>query len=157
FTLIGLGVVAAYLYSIAATFVPAWFPAGFGGEHDVEGYFETAVGVTLLVLLGQVLEMRARRKTSDAIRQLIGLAPKTARIVPPDGRGEDLAIELIRPGDRVRVRPGEKVPVDGLVIDGRSAIDESLLTGEPIPVEKGPGVEVTTGTVNGNGSLVIEA
>jgi P-type Cu+ transporter len=158
FTLIGLGVAAAFVYSVAATLAPGWFPEGFRSAHgDVEAYFETAVTVTLLVLLGQLLEQRARRQTGDAIRKLIGLTPKTARLLTPDGREQDVPIELIQIGDRLRVRPGEKVPVDGKVIDGRSAIDESLLTGESIPVEKEPGAEVSAGTVNGTGSLVIEA
>src|SRR5579864_1286120 len=157
FTLIALGVVAAFLYSVAATLFPHWFPAGFAEHGAIETYFETAVAVTLLVLLGQVLEMRARHKTGEAIRQLIGLSPKTARIVLPDGREEDLAMELIQPGDRVRVRPGDKMPVDGLVHEGHSAVDESLLTGEPIPVEKNVGAEVTAGTMNGNGTLLVEA
>jgi Cu+-exporting ATPase len=158
FTLIGLGVAAAFGYSIAATLAPSWFPEGFKNEHgNAEAYFETAVAVTLLVLLGQLLEQRARRQTGNAIRKLIGLTPKSARVVMPDGREEDVAIELIQIGDRLRVRPGEKVPVDGTVIEGRSAIDESLLTGESIPVEKEPGAEVSAGTVNGTGSLVIEA
>src|SRR5262245_46720738 len=146
FTLIGLGIVAAYGYSAAATILGT-----FGG------YFESAVAITLLVLLGQVLELRARQRTGEAIRRLIGLAPKTARLVLPEGREEDLAIELIQPGDRLRVRPGEKVPADGIVVEGRSAIDESLLTGESIPVEKGPSDEATAGTVNGTGSLLMEA
>jgi Cu+-exporting ATPase len=157
FTLIGLGVGAAFLYSVAAVLVPSWFPAGFDTGHGIEAYFETAVGVTLLVLLGQVLELRTRAKTGAAIRKLLGLAPKTARIVLPDGREEDLAIELIQPGDQVRVRPGEKVAVDGIVRDGHSAIDESLLSGEPVPVEKTMGDEVTAGTLNGSGTLLIEA
>lgn len=157
FTLIGLGVAAAFVYSVAATLVPGLFPASARGPHGVEPYFETAVAVTLLVLLGQVLELRARQRTGAAIRHLMGLAPKTARLVLPGGREEDLDIELIQPGDRLRVRPGEKVPVDGVVIEGHSAVDESLLTGEPIPVEKGPRDQVTAGTVNGTGSLLIEA
>ncbi|HEV3145686.1 MAG TPA: heavy metal translocating P-type ATPase [Gemmataceae bacterium] len=157
FTLIGLGIVAAFLFSLAATLAPRWFPAGFGEGGMVETYFETAVAVTLLVLLGQVLELRARHKTGEAIRRLIGLAPKTARIVLPDGREEDLAVELIQAGDRLRVRPGEKMPADGVVKEGHSAVDESLLTGEPIPVEKNVGAEVTAGTINGIGTLLIEA
>jgi len=157
FTLIGLGVGAAFIYSIAATMAPSWFPAGFRSDHGVEAYFETAVVVTLLVMLGQVLELRARRKTGDAIRKLLGLAPKTARIVLPDGREQDLPVELIQVGDSVRIRPGEKVPVDGIVRDGHSAVDESLLTGEPLPVEKTSGDEVTGGTLNGSGTLLVEA
>ncbi|MFL5338962.1 MAG: copper-translocating P-type ATPase, partial [Gemmataceae bacterium] len=145
------------LYSVAAALAPGWFPHGFDKGHGVEAYFETAVAVTLLVLVGQVLEMRARRRTGDAIRQLIGLAPKTARLVLPGGREEDLAVELIQPGDRLRVRPGEKIPVDGVVAEGQSSVDESLLTGEPIPVSKEPGAAVTAGTVNGTGSLLIKA
>jgi len=157
FTLIGLGIVAAFVFSVAATVTPGWFPPGFAKDGVVETYFETAVAVTLLVLLGQVLELRARHKTGEAIRRLIGLAPKTARIVLPDGREEDLAVELIQLGDRLRVRPGEKMPVDGIVREGHSSVDESLLTGEPIPVEKDVGAEVTAGTINGNGTLLIEA
>jgi Cu+-exporting ATPase len=157
FTLIALGVVSAFLFSVAATLFPRWFPTGFAEHGAVETYFETAVAVTLLVLLGQVFEMRARHKTGEAIRRLIALAPKTARIVLPDGREEDLAVELIQPGDLVRVRPGEKLAVDGAVREGQSSVDESLLTGEPIPVEKSAGAEVTAGTINGTGALLIEA
>lgn len=157
FSLIALGVGAAYLFSVAAVLAPHHFPVGFQSHHGVEGYFESAVAVTLLVLLGQVLELRARRSTGDAIRKLIGLTPKTARIVLPDGREEDLDVELIQVGDRVRIRPGERVPVDGVVREGQSAIDESMVTGEPIPVARKPGDNVTAGTLNGTGSLVIEA
>jgi Cu+-exporting ATPase len=123
----------------------------------VEPYFETAAAITVLVLLGQVLELRARRRTGEAIRKLLGLTPKTARLVLPDGREEDVPLELVQPGDRLRVRPGEKVPVDGVVRDGSSNVDESMLTGEPIPVEKLPSAKVYAGTVNGTGALVIEA
>jgi Cu+-exporting ATPase len=158
FTLIALGVGASYLYSVAATVVPDLFPAGFheGGNH-VMTYFETAAAITVLVLLGQVLELRARSQTSSAIRKLLGLAPKTARVIGPGGKEEDLPLELIQVGDLLRVRPGEKVPVDGVVIEGRSAVDESMISGEPIPVEKYPGAKVIGGTVNATGSLVMRA
>jgi Cu+-exporting ATPase len=161
FTLIALGVGAAYLYSLAAT-LDSWvpgglFPAGFRKEGMVEAYFDTAAVVTVLVLLGQVLEIRARSRTSGAIRKLLGLAPKTARVVRPDGREEDVLLERIRPGDVLRVRPGEKVPVDGTVTEGRSAVDESMISGEPVPVEKGPGDRVIGGTVNGTGGLLVRA
>jgi Cu+-exporting ATPase len=158
FTLIGLGVGVAYLYSLAATAAPGLFPAAFrtmGGHVPV--YFEAAAAITTLVLLGQVLELRARGQTSGAIRQLLGLAPATARRVGPDGSEEDVPLEQVRPGDRLRVRPGEKVPVDGRVVDGRSSIDESMLTGEPIPAEKDPGDRVIGATVNGTGSFLMEA
>jgi Cu+-exporting ATPase len=157
FTLIALGVGAAYLYSLAATIFPGAFPEGFRTEGAVEPYFDTAAVVTVLVLLGQVLEVRARSRTTGAIRKLLGLAPKTARLVRPDGREEDLPLELVRPGDLLRVRPGEKVPVDGTVTDGHSSIDESMVTGEPIPVEKEKGARVIGGTVNGTGALLIRA
>jgi Cu+-exporting ATPase len=158
FTLIALGVGAAYLYSLTATVAPRLFPEGFrtaGGA--VEPYFDTAAVVTVLVLLGQVLELRARSRTSGAIRKLLGLAPKTARVVRPDGREEDILLAQIRPGDLLRVRPGEKVPVDGTVTEGRSAVDESMISGEPIQVEKSPGSSVIGATVNGTGSLLIRA
>jgi Cu+-exporting ATPase len=158
FTLIALGVGAAYLYSVAATVAPRAFPEGFraaGGA--VETYFDTAAVVTVLVLLGQVLELRARSRTSGAIRKLLGLAPKTARRIRPDGGEEDIPLADIRPGDRLRVRPGEKVPVDGTVVEGKSAVDESMISGEPISVEKGPGDQVVGATVNGTGSLVVRA
>jgi Cu+-exporting ATPase len=158
FTLIALGVGAAYVYSLAATVVPWLFPEGFrtmGGA--VEPYFDTAAVVTVLVLLGQVLELRARGQTSGAIRRLLGLAPRTARVVRPDGREEDIPVEQVRPGDMLRVRPGEKVPVDGVVTEGRSAVDESMISGEPIPVEKEPGTKVIAGTVNGTGGLLVRA
>ena len=156
FTLIALGVGAAYLYSLAATMAPGWFPEGFRMHGAVAPYFDTAVVVTVLVLLGQVLELRARHRTGAAIRQLLGLAPKTARRVRGD-REEDVPVALVVVGDVLRVRPGEKVPVDGVVIDGRSAVDESMVTGEPIPVEKQAGARVTGATINGTGSLTIRA
>jgi Cu+-exporting ATPase len=155
FTLIALGVGSAYLYSLAAAVVPSAFPKGFRMNGGVETYFDTAAVVTVLVLLGQVLELRARGQTSGAIRKLLGLAPKTARVVRGDGREEDVPLEQIRPGDLLRVRPGEKVPVDGVVSEGRSSVDESMVSGEPIPVEKGPGAKVVGGTINGSGGLVM--
>jgi Cu+-exporting ATPase len=157
FTLIALGVGSAYVYSVAAAVVPWAFPEGFRMNGGVETYFDTAAVVTVLVLLGQVLELRARGQTGGAIRKLLGLAPKTARVVRGDGREEDVPLELIRPGDLLRVRPGEKVPVDGVVAEGRSSVDESMVSGEPIPVEKGPGAKVVGGTVNGTGGLLIRA
>jgi Cu+-exporting ATPase len=157
FTLIALGVGAAYAYSAAATALPERFPEGFRDNGSVGTYFDTAAIVTVLVLLGQVLELRARSQTSGAIRRLLGLAPKTARRIREDGKEEDVALEQIRPGDRIRVRPGEKVPVDGTVMEGRSAVDESMVSGEPIPVEKEPSSRAIGGTVNGTGSLLIRA
>src|SRR5205823_4578341 len=120
-------------------------------------YFESAAVIIALVLLGQVLELRARAQTGGAIRELLALAPKTARRIEPDGMERDLPIEQIRPGERLRVRPGEKIPVDGIVEEGASAVDESMLTGEPIPAEKTPGDAVTAGTLNGSGSFVMHA
>jgi Cu+-exporting ATPase len=158
FTLIALGTGAAYLYSLAATVAPGIFPEGFRtASGAVEVYFDTAAVITALVLLGQVLELRARGQTSGAIRRLLGLAPRTARIVRPDGREEDVQLDRIQVGDLLRVRPGEKVPIDGAVIEGRSAVDESMISGEPIPVEKEAGSKVIGGTVNGTGSLLIRA
>jgi Cu+-exporting ATPase len=148
FTLIGLGVGAAYGFSVAALLLPHVL------GHDL--YFEAAAAVIVLVLLGQVLELKARQRTGDAIRGLLGLTPKTARLVGPAGES-DVPLELVRPGDVVRVRPGERVPVDGIVTEGRSSVDESTLTGEPVPVEKEPGAKVTGGTVNGTGSLLVRA
>jgi Cu+-exporting ATPase len=158
FTLIGLGTGAAYLYSVAATFMPDLFPDSFrvhGGELAV--YFEPAVVIIALVLLGQVLELQARSRTSSALKALLGLAPKTARIVRSDAREEDIPLEQVQVGDRLRVRPGEKIPVDGLVLEGASAVDESMVTGESIPVEKQPGQKVVGATVNGTGSFVMRA
>jgi len=158
FTLIGLGVGVAYVYSVVAQVFPGLFPASFRGESgEVAVYFEAAATITALVLLGQVLELKARSRTGAAIRALLGLAPKTARRIEPDGTEADVPLDTIQPGDRLRVRPGEKVPVDGVVTEGRSSIDESMVTGEPIPVEKGPGDPVVGATVNGTGSLVMEA
>ncbi len=158
FTLIGLGTGSAYLYSVFALLFPNFIPASFrsmGG--DVAVYFEPAAVIITLVLLGQVLELRARSQTSSAIKALLGLAPKTALVVREDGHEEDVAVERIVAGDKIRVRPGEKVPVDGEVLEGRSSVDESMLTGEPIPVEKGPGNKVTGGTVNATGGFVFRA
>jgi Cu+-exporting ATPase len=163
FTLIALGVSAAYLYSLVATVAPWLFPEEVrqGGHMHAEGtvpvYYETAAAITVLVLLGQVLEVRARSRTSAAIRKLLGLAPRTARIVRGDGREEDVPLEQVRPGDLLRVRPGEKVPVDGTVTEGRSAVDESMISGEPMPVEKEPGGRLIGGTVNGTGGLLLRA
>jgi Cu+-exporting ATPase len=157
FTLIGLGVGAAYVYSVVATVAPELFPEGFRSHGAVEPYFDTAVVVTVLVLLGQVLELRARGQTAGAIRKLLSLAPKTARIVRPDGREQDIPISHVHPGDQLRIRPGEKVPVDGAVVEGRSAVDESMISGEPMPVEKETGSQLIGGTVNGTGSLLLRA
>jgi P-type Cu+ transporter len=156
FTLIGLGVGAAFIYSAAATIAPGLFPEGFRMQGVVETYFDTAAVITVLVLLGQVLELRARSRTSTAIKSLLGLAPKTARRIR-DGHEEDVPLPLVRVGDQLRVRPGEKVPVDGIVIEGHSAVDESMVTGEPLPVDKGTGARVTGGTVNGTGAFVMRA
>jgi P-type Cu+ transporter len=137
FTLIAIGTGAAWLYSVIATFLPDIFPASFRGHGgEVAVYFEAAAVITTLVLLGQVLELRARSRTSSAIKTLLGLAPKTARIVRPGAVEEDVPLDQVHPGDLLRVRPGEKVPVDGVVTEGRSSVDESMVTGEPIPVEK---------------------
>lgn len=158
FTLIAIGTGTAYVYSIIATLFPELFPDSFRAHSgEVAVYFEAAAVITALVLLGQVLELRARSQTSSAIKALLGLAPKTARVVHDNGREEDLPLEKVQPGDRLRVRPGEKVPVDGVVLEGTSAVDESMVTGEPIPVEKTPGVRVTGGTVNGTGGFVMRA
>ncbi len=158
FTLIALGVGVAYAYSVVATVIPGAFPASLqGARASVPVYFEAAAIITVLVLLGQVLELRARSRTGSAIRALLGLAPKTARIIRDDGREEDVALESVKVGDRLRVRPGEKVPVDGVVLEGASAVDEAMITGEPIPVEKRPGERVIAGAVNGSGTLVMRA
>jgi Cu+-exporting ATPase len=158
FTLISLGVGVAYSYSLVATLAPNLFPPSFhtmGGMVPV--YFEAAAVITTLVLLGQVLELRARSATGKAIRALLGLAPKTARIVRKDGHEEDIDLGHVHAGDLLRVRPGEKVPVDGVVVEGRSSVDESMISGEPVPVEKVPGENVTGATVNGTGSLLMRA
>ena len=158
FTLIALGTGVAYLYSLVAALVPGIFPASFRSpEGGVPLYFEAAAVITTLVLLGQVLELRARSQTNSAIRALLDLAPKTARLVRDDGTEEDIALELVVPGQLLRVRPGEKVPVDGIATEGHSAVDESMITGEPLPVEKSPGDKLTGATVNGTGSLVMRA
>ncbi|MCH8883854.1 MAG: heavy metal translocating P-type ATPase, partial [SAR324 cluster bacterium] len=158
FTLIGLGVGVAYGYSLVATLVPAIFPLSFRDAGGAVGvYFEAAAVITTLVLLGQVLELKARGQTGAAIRALLGLAPNTARRLRDDGTDEDVPLEQVRPGDRLRVRPGEKVPVDGTVLEGASAVDESMISGEPIPVEKRAGDSVIGATVNGNGALVMRA
>jgi Cu+-exporting ATPase len=158
FTLIALGTGAAYLYSLAATLALGMFPAGFRGmDGTVAVYFEAAGVITVLVLLGQVLELRAREQTGGAIRALLNLAPKTARRLRDDGADEEVPLADVHPGDRLRVRPGEGVPVDGVVLDGRSAVDESMVTGESMPVQKQRGERVIGGTVNGTGALVIRA
>jgi len=158
FTLIGIGVGVAYAYSVVAVLLPGIFPAAFrGSEGGVAIYFEAAAVITTLVLLGQVLELRARSRTSLAIRALLDLAPKTARRIGADGGEEDVPLDQIVRGDRLRVRPGEKVPVDGVVLEGKSAVDESMMTGEPVPVEKNAGDKVTGATVNGTGGFVMRA
>jgi len=158
FTLIGLGVAVAYIYSVIAALLPQIFPASFRDQMgSVPVYFEAAAVITALVLLGQVLELKARSSTGTAIKALLGLAPKTARRVRDDGSEEDVSLDQVQVGDRLRVRPGEKIPVDGVVVEGTSSIDESMVTGEPIPVEKKSGDRVIGATVNGTGSLIIEA
>lgn len=158
FTLIAMGTGTAYLYSFVATVAPRFFSLQF---HDASGalpvYFEAAAAITALVLLGQVLELRARQRTGGAIRALLQLAPKTARLVETLGEERDVPLETVQRGDRLRVRPGEKIPVDGMVLDGMSSVDESMVTGEPIPVEKSAGSKVTSGTVNTTGTLVVRA
>ncbi|MAU67246.1 copper-translocating P-type ATPase [Hyphomonas sp.] len=157
FTLIALGTGVAYLYSLAATAVPGLFPETLrGADGRVPVYFESAAVITTLVLLGQVLELRARRATSGAIRALLQLTPPTARIVREDGSEEDIQLEEVKTGDRLRVRPGESVPVDGNILEGTSSVDESMVTGEPVPVEKAEGDKVTGGTVNQTGAFVME-
>ncbi|HEY1306785.1 MAG TPA: heavy metal translocating P-type ATPase [Vicinamibacterales bacterium] len=158
FTLIALGVLVAYVYSVFAVAFPGLFPSTLHTHHGQVGvYFEAAAAIVTLVLLGQVLELRARGQTGAAIRALLRLTPKTARRVSADGGDEDVPLEHVHPGDRLRVRPGEKVPVDGIVIDGHSAIDESMVTGEPMPIEKRTGDRVIGATVNGTGSFVMRA
>ena len=158
FTLIAIGVGSAYVYSVAATLFPDAFPPSFRGHGGEVGvYFDAAAVITTLVLLGQVLELRARSKTSKAIKALLGLSPKTARLVRDDGTEADVPLERVQVGDRLRVRPGEKLPVDGVVLEGASSVDESMISGEPIPVEKSTGARVTGGTVNGTGSLIMRA
>jgi Cu+-exporting ATPase len=158
FTLIAIGVGAAYLYSLAAVVIPDAFPEGFRKPGDgVPTYFETAAIITVLVLLGQVLELRARGQTSSAIKKLLGLAPQTARMVLPDGKEEDVPLATVRPGSLLRIRPGERVPVDGVVVEGKSSVDESMISGEPIPVEKEPGDQLIGGTVNGTGGMLMRA
>ena len=158
FTLIGIGTGVAWLYSVVAVLAPDLFPESFRGHGGtVDRYFESAAVIVALVLFGQVLELRARHRTSGAIRALLGLAPKTARRLADDGSEADVSLEHVQPGDRLRVRPGETVPVDGVVLEGASAVDESMVTGEPVPVEKGPGDPVTGATLNGTGGFVMKA
>src|SRR3954454_14115716 len=157
FTLIGMGTGAAYLYSVAATLFPNAFPPSFRSMGVLPLYYEPAAVIITLVLLGQVLELRARDKTSGAIRELLGLAPKTARVVNDDGSDEDVDVSMIAPGMRIRVRPGERIAVDGVVIEGSGTVDESMISGEPIPVAKSNRIKVTAGTVNTSGAFIINA
>ena len=159
FSLIGMGVTASYVYSVVALSAPGIFPAGFRNPETgaVGVYFEAGAVIVTLVLLGQVMELRAREGTGKAIRALLDLAAKTARVIRSDGTEEEIPLEMVQVGDHLRVRPGDKVPVDGLVFDGRSSIDESMITGEPVPVEKTAGDKVTGATINGTGSLIMEA
>jgi Cu+-exporting ATPase len=158
YTLIGLGVAVAYAYSVVAHLFPSIFPASLrNAAGEVGVYFEAATVITVLVLLGELLQLQARSRTGAAIRALLGLAPKTARRLGDDGTEADVPLDSVQPGDRLRVRPGENLPVDGVVLEGRSAVDESMITGEPIPAEKGPGDRVIGATVNGTGMLVMRA
>lgn len=158
FTLISIGVGAAYIYSMIAAFWPSIFPLPFQGEnHEIPVYFEAASVITVLVLLGQVLELRARDRTSNAIRALLNLAPKTARIILEDKSEKDIPLEKVKRGDILRVRPGEKAPTDGIILEGSSPIDESMITGEPFPITKSPGDKVTGATLNGSGSFIMRA
>ncbi|MEK9785778.1 MAG: HAD-IC family P-type ATPase, partial [Gammaproteobacteria bacterium] len=143
YSLIGLGVSVAYSYSVVAVIWPDWFPASFRGHDNSVGvYFEASAVIVTLILLGQVLELRARAQTGSAIRKLLGLSPKTARVIRSDGMEEDIPLEDVMVGELLRVRPGEKIPVDGVITSGRSSVDESMLTGEPIPQEKQEGARV---------------
>ena len=158
FTLIGIGTGTAFAYSVVATLLPGVVPASFRSHGAMpDRYFEAAAVITVLVLLGQVLELRARSQTGGAIRALLGLAPKTARRIGGAASETDVPLDQVQVGDRLRVRPGEKVPVDGAVLEGASVVDESMISGEPIPVEKRAGDTVTGGTLNGTGSLVMRA
>ena len=157
FTLIGLGVSVAYGYSVVATLAPGIFPPSFREAGEVAVYFEAAGVIVTLILLGQVLELRARSQTGAAIKKLLGMAATSARRLDEDGTEDDVPLDAVHPGDRLRVRPGEKVPVDGVVLEGRSSIDESMVTGEPIPVEKGPDDQVIGATINGTGGFVMRA
>ncbi|WP_353401919.1 copper-transporting P-type ATPase [Pseudophaeobacter arcticus] len=158
FSLIGMGVLAAWLFSVVAVLAPDIFPDGFrDSEGHVGVYFEAAAVIVTLVLLGQVMELRAREGTGKAIRALLDMAAKTARVIRDDGSEEEIPLEDVQVGDRLRVRPGDKVPVDGVVLDGRSSVDESMISGEPVPVEKTEGDPLTGATINGTGSLVMEA
>ncbi len=158
FTLIGLGVAVAFGYSLVAAALPGIFPLSFhDGGGQVGLYFEAAAAIVTLVLLGQVLELRARGRAGAALRALLGLTPKTARRLRANGQEEDLPIAEVRAGDRLRVRPGERVPVDGVVLEGQTTVDESMITGEPLPVEKAPGARIVGGTLNGTGSLIMRA
>jgi Cu+-exporting ATPase len=158
FTLIGLGTGVAYLYSVVATVAPQIFPDSLRRMHGYPDlYFEAAAAITTLVLLGQVMELRARSRTSAAIRALLDLSPKTARLIAEDGSEKDIPLERVKPGDRLRVRPGEKIPADGVVLEGRSSIDESMITGESLPVEKEPNSNVIGATINGTGSFIMRA
>ena len=156
-TLIGIGVASAYAYSVVATVAPGVFPASFREHGRVNVYFEAAAVIVSLTLLGQLLELKARSRTSAAIRALLGLAPKTARRIAGDGSEADIPLDQVQVGDRLRVRPGEKVPVDGTVLEGHSSVDESMLTGEPVPVDKAAGARLIGATLNGTGSLVMRA
>lgn len=156
FTLIVIGVTSAYAYSLIALFFPHLFPHASHETSHVDLYFESAAVIIALVLLGQVLEGRARHATTAAVRKLAGLAPKTARLVGADGREQDVPLEMVHPGDRVRIRPGEKIPVDGIVLEGQSAVDESMLTGEPMPVAKQTAAKVYAATLNANGTLLVQ-
>ncbi|KKM85607.1 hypothetical protein LCGC14_1287420, partial [marine sediment metagenome] len=158
FSLISMGVGAAYIFSIVAVLAPGIFPEGFRGAGGHVGvYFEAAAVIVTLVLLGQVMELRAREGTGKAIRALLDMAAKTARLINADGTEAEVPLEDVKVGDHLRVRPGDKVPVDGVVVEGRSSIDESMISGEPVPVEKVGGDKVTGATINGTGSLVMEA
>ena len=157
FSLIALGTGAAYLYSLAASLMPSLFPVGLRQGGMVPVYYEAAAVITVLVLLGQVLELRARERTGDALRALLSLAPKTARRLKESGEDEEVPLDGVHAGDRLRIRPGESVPVDGIILEGRSVVDESMVTGEPMPVEKGPGAKVIGGTINGTGGLLMRA
>ncbi|HIC45312.1 MAG TPA: cadmium-translocating P-type ATPase [Methylophaga aminisulfidivorans] len=159
FSLIGMGVSTAYLYSMVAMITPEIFPSGFRDPKTghVGVYFEAAAVIVTLVLLGQIMELRAREGTGKAIRALLDLAAKTARVIRPDGKEEEIPLEEVHVGDQIRVRPGDKVPVDGVVVEGRSSVDESMISGEPVPVEKTEGEKLTGATINGTGSLIMEA